>query len=252
MELALRGRRLVVTGAASGIGLAAARTLTAQGARVALWDVDGDAVARAAEALQREGASCLALAVDVRRAEQVQAAFEQTVSAFGGFDGAFNNAGVGAPTVMLEALDEADFDRIVSVNLKGVWLCLKQQLAHLRAHGGGAIVNNASVSGLVALAGQAAYTATKHAVVGLSKAAAVEGAAQGIRVNAICPGAVRTPILQHLEAAGITEAALAAMSPQARIAEPAEIGDAVAWLLSDRSAFVTGAALPIDGGWSAQ
>lgn len=252
MTGSLHDRRLVVTGAASGIGWATARALIDRGARVSLWDADGEAVERAVESLGRSGAACLGLRVDVRVASEVESALERTVDAFGGFDGAFNNAGIGAPTVMLEALAEDEFDRIVAVNLKGVWLCLKHQIAYLRRHGGGAIVNNASVSGLVALAGQAAYTATKHGVVGLTKAAAVEGAADGIRVNAVCPGAVRTPILRHLEQAGITEAALAAMSPQARIAEPAEIGNAVAWLLSDESSFVTGAALPIDGGWSAR
>ena len=120
------------------------------------------------------------------------------------------------------------------------------------AQGSGSIVNNASISGLVGLAGQAAYTASKHGVVGLTKAASVEAAEGGVRVNAICPGAVRTPILQHLEAAGITEDVLASMSPQARIAEPVEIAGAVMWLLSDQSTFVTGVAIPIDGGWTAR
>lgn len=252
MEQTLQNRRLIVTGAASGIGHAAACALAARGARVALWDLDATAVENAAAELRKTGADCIGLPVDVSVESQVVTAFQRSVESLGGFDGAFNNAGVGAATVPLDAIEERDFDRIVAVNLKGVWLCLKHQIAYLRAHGGGSIVNNASVSGLVALAGQAAYTATKHGVVGLSKTAAVEGAAAGIRVNAICPGAVRTPILRHLEQAGITEAALAAMSPQARIAEPAEIANAVVWLLSEQSGFVTGAALPIDGGWSAQ
>jgi NAD(P)-dependent dehydrogenase (short-subunit alcohol dehydrogenase family) len=253
MEQVLKGRRLIVTGAASGIGHATAIELAARGASIALWDLDAAAVEAAAASIRAgEGARCIGLRADVSSEAEVVAATQRSIDALGGLDGAFNNAGVGAPTVTVDAIAERDFDRIVSINLKGVWLCLKHQIRHLRANGGGSIVNNASVSGLVALAGQGAYTAAKHGVVGLSKTAAVECAAAGIRVNAICPGAVRTPILRHLEQAGITETALASMSPQARIADPREIAAAVVWLLSPQSSFVTGAAVPIDGGWSAQ
>lgn len=248
----LKGRHIVVTGAASGMGHAAALELSARGARLALWDVDAAAVQAIAASVGTPATRCLGLGVDVSDAAQVAEAMRRSIEALGQVDGAFNNAGIGVPTTPFETLDEAHFDRIVSVNLKGVWLCMQQQVRHMRTIGGGAIVNNASVSGLVGLAGQAAYTATKHGVVGLSKTAAIEGAAGNIRVNAICPGAVRTAILRHLEQAGITEAALAAMSPQGRIAEPGEIAHAVAWLLSTQSSFVTGAALPIDGGWAAQ
>jgi NAD(P)-dependent dehydrogenase (short-subunit alcohol dehydrogenase family) len=234
------------------MGYAAAQELASRGARLVLWDLESDAVRGAAEVLSATGRRCYSLAVDVGHAEQVAEAMRRSLEYLGRIDGAFNNAGIGVQTTPFETLDEAAFDRIVAVNLKSVWLCMKHQVQHMRTAGGGSIVNNASVSGLVGLAGQAAYTATKHGVVGLTKAAAIEGAAGGIRVNAICPGAVRTPLLRHLEEAGITEAALAGMSPQARIAAPAEIAHAVAWLLSGQSSFVTGAALPIDGGWSAQ
>lgn len=252
MGNSLTGRHIVVTGAASGMGQAAALELAANGASLALWDIDLPAVTTLAASLEERGTRCLALGVDVSRDAEVALAMQQSVAHLGQIDGAFNNAGIGMPTTPFETLSEAEFDRIVAVNLKGVWLCLKHQVQHMRGIGGGAIVNNASVSGLVALAGQGAYTATKHGVVGLTKVAAVEGAAANIRVNAICPGAVRTPILRHLEQAGITEAALAGMSPQGRIAEPVEIAHAVVWLLSQKSSFVTGAALPIDGGWVAQ
>ncbi len=248
----LAGRHIVVTGAASGMGRSAALEMSARGASLALWDIDHSAVTALADGLRQQGASCFGLGVDVSSDSQVAAAMQRSVELLGQVDGAFNNAGIGIQTVPLDSLGEADFDRIVAVNLKGVWLCMKHQIQHMRGIGGGAIVNNASVSGLVALAGQGAYTATKHGVVGLSKTAAVEGAASNIRVNAICPGAVRTEILKHLEQAGITEAALAAMSPQNRIAEPGEIAHAVVWLLSTQSSFVTGAALPIDGGWVAR
>jgi len=138
------------------------------------------------------------------------------------------------------------------VNLKGVWLCMREQIRHFKANGGGVIVNNASVAGLVALAMQGVYAASKHGVIGLTKVAAVEGAASGVRVNAICPGAVQTPILAHLEQAGITQAALASMSPQNRIADPREVAETVLFLLSDASSFITGAAIPVDGGWTSQ
>lgn len=252
MAETLAGRTVVVTGAASGIGYGTAAELAARGASLVLWDIDGPAVASMADTLRQSGTRCYGLAVDVSNDAQVASAMQRSVELLGTIDGAFNNAGIGAPTMPFDSLDDATFDRIVAVNLKGVWLCMKHQFQHMRGRSGGAIVNNASVSGLVALAGQGAYTATKHGVVGLSKAAAVEGAPVNIRVNAICPGAVRTPILGHLEQAGISHAALAAMSPQNRIAEPAEIAKAVAWLLSTDASFVTGAALPIDGGWVAQ
>ncbi len=248
----LEGRRIIVTGAATGIGNATAHRLAEAGASLALWDIDGPAVTAVATGIAKNGQPCFGLTVDVSSSESVAKAMAQSVRTMGRIDGAFNNAGVGAPTVPTHEIQEADFDRVIAVNLKGIWLCMKQQIQHMIENGGGAIVNNASVSGLVALAGQAGYTASKHAVVGLSKTAAVEGAAANIRVNAICPGAVRTPILSHLEAAGITEEALASMCPQARVADPGEIAEAVLWLLSPSSSFVTGAALPIDGGWSAQ
>ena len=175
----------------------------------------------------------------------------QSIQALGGIDGAFNNAGIGIETLPLETVEEAEFDRIVSINMKGVWLCMKSQLMHMKANGGGAIVNNASVAGLVGLAMQGAYSGTKHAVVGMTKAAALEAAAEKVRVNAICPGATHTPILAHLLEAGITEDVLSDMAAQKRLAQPEEIAAAACWLLSDAASYVTGTAMPVDGGWTA-
>ncbi len=248
----LEGRRIIVTGAATGIGNATARRLAQAGASLALWDINETAISALAVEIAKSGSPCIGIGVDVTSSASVASAMAQTVKTMGGVDGAFNNAGVGAPTVPAHEIDEADFDRVIGVNLKGVWLCMKAQIQQMIGQGGGVIVNNASVSGLVALAGQAGYTASKHAVVGLTKAAAVEGAPANVRVNAICPAAVRTPILAHLEEAGVTEEVLASMCPQNRIADPSEIAEAVLWLLSPNSSYVTGAALPIDGGWSAQ
>lgn len=246
----LENKNIVVTGGASGIGLATCAQLLVSGARVALWDLDGAQIEAALVSLDA-GEDCKGYTVDVTDGQAVEAAMAATLADFEQLHGAFNNAGIGSATLPLADMSEADFDRVVAVDLKGVWLCMKYELLHFQQHGG-AIVNNASVAGLVALGGQSAYTASKHGVVGLTKTAAVEYAPAGVRVNAVCPGAVKTPILDHLEEAGIDESALAAMAPMARIGEPDEIAKAVTWLLSDNASFVTGAAMSVDGGWVAQ
>lgn len=244
----LADKNILVTGGASGIGLATCAHLVECGAQVAVWDLDRTQVDLAVSSL---GKGCKGYVVDVTNAARVEAAMAETISDFGQIHGAFNNAGIGSATLPLAEMSEEDFDRVVAVDLKGVWLCMKHELLHFQQHGG-AVVNNASVAGLVALGGQSAYTASKHGVVGLTKVGAVEYAPAGVRVNAVCPGAVKTPILNHLEEAGIDEGALAAMAPMARIGHPDEIAKAVAWLLSDNASFVTGLAMSIDGGWSAQ
>ena len=252
MLTGLKGKRVIVTGAATGIGRASALRLLEAGARVALWDRNVAALHQTIEAAGDQNSAAFAIEVDVSKADSVRAAFTRTLERLGGLDAAFNNAGIGAPTTPIETIEEADYDAVLGVNLKGVWLCMREQIRHFKAHGGGVIVNNASVAGLVALPMQGAYGAAKHGVIGLTKVAAVEGAASGVRINAICPGAVQTPILAHLEKAGIDQRALAAMSPQNRIADPREIAETVLFLLSDASSFITGAAVPVDGGWSAQ
>ena len=248
MKQDFQGRKVIVTGAATGIGRATAEALIAAGASVALWDIDQAACATLSE---KTNAKAIALEVDVASSFSVESAMKQSVEALGSVDGAFNNAGIGIDTLPLEAVEEAEFDRIVSVNMKGVWLCMKSQLTHMKANRGGAIVNNASVAGLVGLAMQGAYSGTKHAVIGMTKAAAAEAAPEQVRVNAICPGATRTSILTHLLEAGISEDMLAEMAAQKRLAEPKEIAAAACWLLSDAASYVTGAAMPVDGGWTA-
>lgn len=248
MTQSFQGRKIIVTGAATGIGKAATEALIASGASVALWDID-KAACEAIAANSSEKA--IALEADVASAASVEKAMAETIEALGGIDGAFNNAGIGIDTLPLEVIEEADFDRIVSINMKGVWLCMKHQLAHMKANGGGSIVNNASVAGLVGLAMQGAYSGTKHAVVGMTKAAALEAAPEKVRVNAICPGATHTPILTHLLEAGVTEDMLSEMAAQKRLAKPEEIANAACWLLSDEASFMTGVAMPVDGGWTA-
>lgn len=175
-------------------------------------------------------------------------------AALGKIDGAFNNAGIeGQPTRRITDWDEAAFDKTIAVNLKGVWLCMKYEIDAMRKSGGGAIVNTASVAGLVGLKGGGGYTASKHGVVGLSKTAALEFSAKGIRVNTVCPGVIETPMVgRMLDEAGIGADFFVKKEPIGRLGKPSEIGDAVAWLLSDDSSFVTGVALPVDGGMVAE
>lgn len=244
------GKRIIVTGAATGIGRAAALLLIERGASVSLWDID-DRSCSDFESLAAHGQTVTVSQVDVSDSASVEAAVKHTVRALGGLDGAFNNAGIGLPAEPIFTVEEDQFDRIVQVNMKGVWLCMKYQLLAMQSSTGGAIVNNASVAGLVGLAMQGPYCGTKHAVIGMTKAAALEVADQKIRVNAVCPGATHTPILQHLIEAGISEEMLAEMSAQKRLADPREIAEAACWLLSDASSFVTGTAMPVDGGWTA-
>jgi NAD(P)-dependent dehydrogenase (short-subunit alcohol dehydrogenase family) len=252
MSIRLEKKRFIAAGAATGIGRASALRLLEAGAHVAFWDRNVVNLGEVIKAAGDRKSSAFPIEVDVSTADSVRAAFSRPLQQLGGLDGAFNNAGIGEPPTPIETIEEADYAAVVSVSLKGVWLCMREQIRHFKANGGGVIVNNASVAGLVALPLQAAYGAAEHGVVGLTKVAAVEGAASGVRVNAICPGAVQTPILSHLEKAGVDQAAPVALSPQNRIADPREIADTVVWLLSDSSSFITGAAIPVDGGWSAQ
>ena len=248
MSLNFENRKIIVTGAATGIGRATAEALIHAGASVALWDIDHTACADFSSSASTRS---IALEVDVSNSISVKNAMTDSIEALGKIDGAFNNAGIGIDTLPLEAVEEADFDRIVSVNMKGVWLCMKNQLTYMKTNGGGAIVNNASVAGLVGLAMQATYSGTKHAVIGMTKAAAMEAAASRVRINAICPGATDTPILAHLLEAGISEDVLAEMAAQKRLARPEEIAAAACWLLSDAASYVIGTAMPVDGGWTA-
>lgn len=244
----LEGRNIIVTGAASGIGLAAARLFAGYGATLMLVDRN-EAVGDVAAGLP--GAhSCAADITD-------PAALAEVIARFPALDGAFNNAGIeGAGGAMIPISDYPDdaFDKVMAVNLRGLWNCLKAQLPALQANGGGAIVNTASVMGWLGAAGMAAYSASKHGVVGLTRSAALEGAPHGIRVNAVLPGAVATPMLTErgfVANPGFADAA-AGVHPLGRIAEPEEVAEAAAWLLSDKASFVTGHALAVDGGLSAQ
>lgn len=247
----LAGKVVLVTGAASGIGRAAALAFAADGALLALADRDAAGLGDTVRMLP--GQDVLAEAVDITDGSRVHALVAATLARFGRLDGAFNNAGIegcGGRMVPLPDYPDDQFAAVQAVNVQGLWHCLKAELAAMLPARRGAIVNTASVMGAVAAPGMSAYVASKHAVMGLTRAAALDAAPHGIRVNAVLPGGVRTPMLLER---GFTEnpgfaAAAAALHPLGRLAEPEEVAHAAAWLLSDRAGFVTGHGLVVDGG----
>ncbi|MFC4013373.1 SDR family NAD(P)-dependent oxidoreductase [Nonomuraea purpurea] len=242
-----------VTGAGSGMGLATARAFAESGAAVALTDVNAEALDAAAKDLTDAGYQVLTLTCDVSDEDQVAAAVDRTVATFGRLDMAFNNAGIQIPPC--DAADESieAFDRVNAVNLRGVWACMKHQLRHMRAQGSGAIVNCSSLGGLVGIPGRASYHATKHGVIGLTKSAALEYAPRNIRINAVCPGTIDTPMVSDMIAKGELdrERAIADL-PINRLGTADEIAAAVLWLCSPGASFVVGVALPVDGGYVAR
>lgn len=252
MSKVLDGRVIVITGAATGIGEATARLVAEAGGRVILGDVNTKAEELAAE-IDAAGGNAHFVRTDVSQAADVDRLIDAAVSRYGRLDGAFNNAGIASDLRRTGEYSEEEFDRMIAVNLKGVWLCMRAELNQMLANGGGSIVATASAAGLVGFRGEGPYSATKHGVVGLTKTAALEYATDNIRVNCVCPGVIDTPILNPLfESGRITREQITAFEPIGRMGRPAEIGDAVVWLLSDQSSFVTGIALPVDGGFLAQ
>ena len=250
----LEGKNVVITGAGSGIGRSAALVLAGHGASLLLADIDNGTCQDTADLVTARGGTARAVRADVSRADDVRDMVEAAVSTYGRLDGAFNNAGIDGAFESVADSTQENWDRVISVNLQGVWLCLRAELRAMLATGGGAIVNNSSIGGLVGMGlGLSAYVAAKHGVVGLTRAAALEYATKGIRVNAVCPGTVRTGMYDQVVATGVvTEAEIAAMQPINRSARPEEIAESVAWMLSDRASFVTGQALAVDGGLVAQ
>jgi NAD(P)-dependent dehydrogenase (short-subunit alcohol dehydrogenase family) len=247
------GRVAVVTGAGSGMGLARAQAFAESGAAVVLADSNEQPLRSAAAELTSAGHQALDVGCDVSDEEQVAALVERTVDTFGRLDFAFNNAGIQAPPT--DAADEPaeTFDRVNAVNLRGVWACMKHELRPMREQGSGAIVNCSSLGGLVGLPGRAAYHAAKHGVLGLTKSAALEYGPRGIRINAICPGTIETPMVADMLAKGELDMDQAiANQPIGRLGRADEIAAAVLWLCSPGASFVIGVALPIDGGYTAR
>ena len=244
-----RGQAALVTGASSGIGLATARAFAEAGAAVVLADNNEQAVRHASEALNAAGHRTIAVACDVSDEGQAAATVERAVTEFGRLDMAYNNAGILGP--MGDVTDETAkaFDEVQAVNLRGIWTCMKHELLHMRQQGSGAIVNCSSLGGLVGLPGRAAYHASKHGVIGLTKSAALDYAAKGVRVNAVCPGCVDTPMGDSIDPAAMKE--FLREQPIGRMGRPEEVAAAVLWLCSSAASFVLGVALPVDGGFVA-
>jgi len=243
------GKVAFVTGAGSGIGRATAVAFAAAGAAVVVADVSEQCNRETGRLIEDQGARVLAVRCDVTSGHDVKMALDHAVSAFGRLDIAFNNAGVEQPVGPAAEVSEEEWDRIVDINLRGVFLCMKNQIPLMLEQGGGAIVNTSSGAGVTAVKGQAAYTAAKHGVVGLTKAAALDYASANLRINAVCPGIIDTAMMQRFtgDSARGRERVIG-QEPVGRMGTPEEIASAVLWLCSDAAAFVVGHALVIDGG----
>jgi NAD(P)-dependent dehydrogenase (short-subunit alcohol dehydrogenase family) len=247
----MQGKVALITGASGGIGLATARQFAQAGASVVLSARRARLIAEGADRLTAAGHEALAVPTDVTDASQVSAMVARTVERFGRLDYAVNNAGVINERGPAHELLEEDWNRLISVNLTAVWLCMKHKLAQMVQQGAGAIVNVSSVAGLRAAPGLAAYNASKHGVVGLTKCTGVEYAPQGVRVNAICPGWVETPMTAEYGSDPERHSQMVASEPIGRTAQPEEIANAAVWLCSDGASYLTGDAIAVDGGMTA-
>jgi NAD(P)-dependent dehydrogenase (short-subunit alcohol dehydrogenase family) len=252
MNIPFENKVALITGAASGLGLATAKAFAEAGAAVVLADWDEKEVKAAAQGLADQGHETLAVRCDVSDDEQVEAMVNVAVATFGRLDAAYNNAGVQG--VLAETADSPrdDYDRVMGVNLRGVWSCMKFELQQMREQGSGAIVNCSSLGGLVGGNQRGTYHAAKHGVIGFTKSAALEYATQGIRVNAVCPGMIHTPMFDKMIAEGQGDelnAMLKANVPMGRMGRPEEIADAVLWLCSSAASYVTGQSISVDGGY---
>ena len=247
------GKVALVTGGSTGIGRATALTFAREGAKVVVSDVNAEGGEETVSMIKDSGGEAIFVHTDVSRTAHVEALIRKTVETYGRLDAAHNNAGIEGVRVPTAEFPEDEWDRVIATNLKGVWLCMKYEILQMLEQGGGAIVNTSSVAGLIGMKGSTAYGAAKHGVVGLTKVAAIEYATQGIRVNAVCPGAVASPMTDRLmgREPGRREMYMS-MQPVGRFGTPEEIAETVVWLCSDAASFVTGHAMPVDGGYIAQ
>ncbi len=253
MEKLFANKVAFITGGAAGMGLAAVKAFAEEGAAVAIVDNNESAAKSVANELLNAGHTAIAVRCDVSDEAEVEAAVDATVSAFGSLDAAFNNAGIQSPATELPDLRTEEYRRILRVNLDGVFFCMKYELLQMRKLGAGAIVNNSSLGGLVGVPGRAAYHATKHGVLGLTKSAALEYAERGIRINAVCPGIIDTPMVSGMlkNETGVMQEMMRDV-PARRLGTATEVANAVVWLCSSKASFVTGQALAVDGGYTAR
>ena len=249
----LDGKVALVTGGGSGIGRATCLAMAREGAQVMVADIVVEGGQETVSLVKNAGGEATFIRTDVSQASEVEAMVKQTIETYGRLDCAFNNAGIEGPVCSTVEYTEEDFDRVVAIDLTGVWLCMKYEIPAMLQHGGGAIVNTASVAGLVGFQGISAYVASKHGVNGLTKTAALEYAKAGIRVNAVCPGVIETPMVKRaFEKSPGMEEGVAAVEPVGRLGQPQEVAEAVVWLCSDAASFVTGLPMAVDGGLVAQ
>lgn len=252
----LEGRVAIITGAASGIGQATALQFAKEGAQVMVSDVDEDGGTETVRRIHKDGGEATFFATDVSDGDEVAALVQTTVETYGGLDAAFNNAGTEGQMTEMVDYPEDVWDRVMGINLKGVWQCMRHQIPAMLANGGGSIVNCASVAGVVGFGTASAYAASKHGVLGLTKVAALEYSARGIRVNAVCPGVIETPMVMerglHAGEDRSVYDSLVELHPIGRLGRVEEIADAVVWLCSDGASFVTGHPLVVDGGFVAR
>lgn len=248
-----KGKVAMVTGAASGIGRETALKFAQNGAQVALSDLDEDHGLQTNQLIEEAGGSSFFMKCDVSQASEVGAFVDQTISKCGRLDYVCNDAGVEGVLGPITDCTNENWEKVINTNLKGVWLCMKRQIPELLLVGGGAIVNVSSIAGLIGFPGLPAYVASKHGVVGLTKTASLEFAEKNIRVNAVCPGPIMTPMLERLmdTVPGFKEKILAGV-PEHRIGQPADVANTVLYLCSEQAAYITGQTLAIDGGWVAQ
>ena len=243
----------LVTGGSSGIGRATSLAFAREGARVAIADREPTGAAETARMIEDIGGSATVFELDVTKTDAVASLIDRVVQTYGRLNCAFNNAGIGGEVAKTADYPEEEWDRILNVNLKSVWLCMKYEIPVMEKQGSGAIVNTASIYGLAGAAGYIAYNAAKHGVVGITKTAALEYATAGIRINAVCPGYIRTPMTQPgIDANPELERRMVSQTPMARLGRPEEIAGAVVWLCSDAASFVTGHTMTPDGGYMAQ
>lgn len=251
MEKIFLNKTAIITGGSFGIGKATALAFASKGANVVIADIIEDH--ETLELIKKSGGNAIFVKCDVSKASDVKKMIDAAISSFGTIDFCFNNAGIEGISALTHECTEENWDHTIDVNQKGVWLCMKHQIPVMLIQGKGVIVNNASVAGLVGFQNLPAYVASKHAIIGLTKSAALEYAKKGIRVNVVCPGVIKTPMIDRFTGNNKeVEKQFENQEPIGRLGQPEEVANAVIWLCSDQSTFVTGVTLPVDGGWVAQ